>query len=286
MITDKEINLVYLADSLMRKETEPYRAFFLELMGIFNECNVKFSILPMTRNIWARDFMPIQVSDDHFAQFVYNPDYMQSATQQKNLSDVDDICRRINIVTEKSKLKVDGGNVVRSSNRVIMCNKVFDENNHLSDKEVKSELIARLGVKEIIFLPWDKKRDFTGHADGMVRFLDDNTVFVNDMTKPEDQHMMHQILDILQSAGLVCIKLPYNPYSNPSYTSAKGIYINYLETDSAVIVPTFGLKEDDEALKVFHENFKGKEIRSIDSNVIAKEGGILNCITWNIKKAF
>ena len=51
-----------------------------------------------------------------------------------------------------------------------------------------------------------------------------------------------------------------------------------------VIVPTFGIKEDDEAVKTFEDIFAGQTIITIDSNEIAEKGGILNCISWNIFK--
>jgi agmatine deiminase len=50
-----------------------------------------------------------------------------------------------------------------------------------------------------------------------------------------------------------------------------------------VFVPKFGIKEDDIAVKAFEKIF-GKPIVQVDSSEIANDGGVLNCITWNIKK--
>lgn len=50
----------------------------------------------------------------------------------------------------------------------------------------------------------------------------------------------------------------------------------------AVIVPTFKTKYDDKAIKVFEDVFKEQTIKTVESNELADEGGILNCITWNI----
>jgi agmatine deiminase len=51
-----------------------------------------------------------------------------------------------------------------------------------------------------------------------------------------------------------------------------------------IILPTFGIKEDDEIVKLFEGIFEGSNIYPIDSNEIANDGGFLNCITWNILK--
>ena len=54
--------------------------------------------------------------------------------------------------------------------------------------------------------------------------------------------------------------------------------------ENTVIIPTFGIKEDNMTVKQFEKIFAGQNITTIDSNEIANEGGILNCITWNILK--
>lgn len=61
------------------------------------------------------------------------------------------------------------------------------------------------------------------------------------------------------------------------------VYINYLQMSGLVIVPTFNIVEDDEAINQLKEVFPNDKILSTDSSEIAKEGGILNCISWNIK---
>jgi len=86
----------------------------------------------------------------------------------------------------------------------------------------------------------------------------------------------------LHNAGLDWIELPYNPPSDPTSISARGLYLNYLQMKQAVIVPTFKTKVDEQAIKVLEQVFKGQTIATVDSNELADEGGILNCITWNI----
>jgi agmatine deiminase len=124
-------------------------------------------------------------------------------------------------------------------------------------------------------------KDFTGHADGMVRFLDNNTVIINDHSKekPEFQRAFKIALD---NAGLDYIEIPYNPYGNKTYGQANGDYINFLQMQNTVIIPTFGIKEDEVAVRQFEQLFSGQKIATIDSNEVADNGGILNCITWNI----
>jgi agmatine deiminase len=225
--------------------------------------------------------MPIQISKDEFVQFNYNPDYLQPKKYHKTISDVDSICKAINLKTKKSTLVVDGGNVSRTAVKVIMCDKVFHENQNLSEKEVIKQLRELFQVNKLYFVPWDIK-DFTGHADGMVRFINNNTVLINDYSK-ENAEFQRCFRMSLHNAGLDWIELPYNPPYDPTLTSARGLYLNYLQMKQAIIVPIFKTRQDEKALKVLQQVFNRQTIVTIDSNELADHGGILNCITWNIK---
>jgi len=52
----------------------------------------------------------------------------------------------------------------------------------------------------------------------------------------------------LDNAELDYIEIPYNSYINKSYDKANGDYINFLQMENTVIIPTFGIKEDEMAI--------------------------------------
>jgi agmatine deiminase len=183
-----------------------------------------------------------------------------------------------------SELVIDGGNVIRTKDKVIMCAKVFKENKEVSEKVLINKLKEYFEIDKLFFLPWGKS-DFTGHADGMVRFINENRVLINHYSNPkENQEFQQSVRICLHNAGLEWTEIPYNPYVNKPYTKATGIYLNYLEMKDIIIFPTFKIPEDDLAIRVIQELFPDHIIKTIDSNIIAEKGGVLNCITWNIKK--
>lgn len=279
MITDSQTNKLYLADCLPNMQP----TFFPRFKSVLEECEIDYVLLTSTKDIWARDYMPIQIDTDKFIQFVYNPDYLQFKKYFNRISDGGAICNEIGIDTITSNIVLDGGNVVKASNKVIMTDKVFYENPIYERDQI--ELIKKLEdtfqVDKVIFIPQQPYDPF-GHADGLVRFLDDKTVLINKHSDKE-KNFKRALLVALDSAGLDYVEIPYNPYNNKPYTSAKGIYINYLQMDGIVILPVFGQDEDEGVVKQFETLFKGYRIETVDSNEIAKGGGILNCITWNIK---
>jgi agmatine deiminase len=275
MVTDRETNFLYLAGCLLDKHPK----FFKEFETVLKRCKISFERLPCTKDIWAVDYMPIQITTNEFIQFIYKPDYLNE--YQDKISKVDSICKAINVKPYKIELIVDGGNVVRCLDKVIMCDKVFHENKKIPEKDLIKKLKELFKVDKLFFVPWDTD-DFTGHADGMVRFIDSDTVLINDYSKekPEFQKSFRMSL---YNAGLNWKELPYNPPYDPTYISARGLYLNYLQMKQAVIMPTFKSKFDDKAYKILKEVFRGQAIETVDSNEIAREGGVLNCITWNIK---
>ncbi|MBA3675052.1 MAG: agmatine deiminase family protein [Chitinophagaceae bacterium] len=52
-----------------------------------------------------------------------------------------------------------------------------------------------------------------------------------------------------------------------------------------IIIPIYDKKEDAQVVKQFEILFPSYTIRTIDCNEIAIEGGILNCISWNVYKS-
>ncbi len=276
MITDSQTNKLFLADCLPKMQPK----FFERFKKVLDNCNINFEFLPETKDIWAVDFMPLQISKDKFVKFVYNPDYLRKTIKgRKSISDVNSICKAIGITPKEENIVLDGGNVIRTKSKVIMTDKVFTENPTINEKQLIKMLKDTFEVDDLFFVPKHPK-DFTGHADGIVRFLDNDTVLINDYSKENTDYQRNFRL-ALYNAGLDYVEIPYSPVANGS-DSAKGFYINYLQMKQAIILPTFGIETDDKAVKQFEQLFSGQKIMTIDSNEIANKGGILNCITWNI----
>lgn len=277
MISEDQTNMLYLADCLPVKFPQFYSRFnhLLKTQGI------QLNLLPGTKDVWVRDYMPVQTSADRFIQFRYDPDYLKPKKYWKTISDYKRICENIRITTFPCELVVDGGNVVKHSNKAILCDKVFCENPDLAPVHIIQALEHALNA-EIIIVP-SPPNDFTGHSDGVVRFLDHNTVLVNRYAD-DDNIYSTMLLKALAKKGFNTIEIPYNPYRNTSFDDATGIYLNYLQIQGFVFLPVFNIAEDEIAVRAFEKLFPNEKVITVKSNEIAKEGGVLNCISWSIFK--
>lgn len=58
-------------------------------------------------------------------------------------------------------------------------------------------------------------------------------------------------------------------------------YANFLFVNGAVLVPTYNVKEDEKAIKIFQETFNDRDIIPIDCSVLIRQHGSLHCVTMN-----
>jgi agmatine deiminase len=277
-ILPHETNTLFLADTLPKY----YPRFFRCFSEILTEEGVSYRLLPHTKDVWARDYMPLQVDQNTFVQFSYAPSYLKTAADRSTISDVDLIVADLGIRPTKSSIIIDGGNVVYTRRKAILSSRVFRDNPQFKKEDVCSAILDILNLEEVIIIP-ESPDDLTGHADGMLRFIDDDTVLMNDFS--QEPASFREALDkTLKSHGLKTVILPYQPYQNIHIHQANGVYINYLQMQDKLFFPVFGLKEDEMALSIVSKVFPKDRIIPVDCNDIARDGGILHCITWNIKQ--
>ncbi len=279
MIADKETNHLYLSDRL----ESDYPNFFKNFKKELDRHSIVPEYLPDTRDVWCVDFMPIQINESDFVQFKYYPTYLRTKKLEKTISDTSLICKQIDLSPSVTEIIADGGNVTRSNNKVIMTTRVITENPQYSIKELTDKLTDLFQIDQLILIP-EQPKDFTGHSDGMVRFIDNDTVIINDYSKEPVKDFQLHLKIALNNAGLDTIEIPTSVYDNDKYDDATGDYINYLQMDGIIFVPTFKRKEDDKVIRQIEEIFSGTTIVPVESNELSKDGGIINCVTWNIKK--
>lgn len=276
MITDRETNILYLSPLL---EVD-YPSFSKEFFSKLNKYKVDLKFIPHTKDVWCRDYMPIQIRENSFARFTYDPPYLKN--DKPFISDNIAISTSMELQeVYHSILKVEGGNIVKSNNKVITTSRIFKDNPEIEKDWMVESIRDFLSVDEVIIIP-EQPKDFTGHSDGMVRFIDDETVMINDYQDEEDREFVEKFYKVLAEHQLKIIEIPTSMYSNKTSKDATGCYINYLQVGKIIFLPVFDRKEDKKVEDMFNTIFKIHDIVPVISNELAEEGGILNCISWNI----
>ena len=208
MIPDNQTNFLYLADCLPKR----YPTFFTSFEKLLNECKINFALIPHTKDVWAVDYMPIQIAGNKFVQFTYNPIYLQLKKYLPTISDVDKICATMGLAPLKTDIVLDGGNVVRSAHKAIMTDRIFGENPRYDRKQLIKKLKELLQIDHLYFVP-EQPGDFTGHSDGMVRFINEGKVVINDFSNEKD--WFKRAFEIaIHNTGLDYKTLPYSVEQN------------------------------------------------------------------------
>lgn len=275
-------NTVYISSLL--KEKFPNAA--AELLRVLNKHNICVKELTNTKDIWCRDYMPIQNRMGELVQFNYDPSYLKGEREwEESKSDVHEVCKANGINPIFSDIRIDGGNVVMCGSKAILTNRIFMENPEYEKDALIAELKRLLKAEVYIIPSYSISEDVTGHADGMVRFIDENTILGNDLTDDYD-YIKKGFAKMCKEASLKYIDVPYFvPEKDPKYEmNAIGIYVNYLEVGNLIVLPVFEVKgnKDKEVLELFRKIFPDKVIETINYNEVAQEGGLLNCTTWTI----
>ena len=283
MITDSQTNRVYFSQLLENKLQ--YAVFSKDLKSILDKHGIHYGFLPETLDIWCRDYMPVQTNSDNFIQYRYEPDYLLSKKYRRIKTYPDLVCDHIGIQTRKTNIILDGGNIVKSKNKVIMTDKIIPENSpHFLKAELLSELRKLFEVDEIVLIPWFIEDEF-GHADGILRFIDEEQVLVDGYHKLSKSAYGEKLYKVLKMHHLKPVELNFNV----RYQSNKNWgYLNFLQMEKLLLIPYFGIDEDEQALMQFKQIFpeyadKG-QIESIDASVLINDGGVLNCASWNIMR--
>ena len=277
MLKPNSLNRVYLSKLLYENKT--YKKEHNRLIEILKRNNIDYKYIDGTKDIWCRDYMPIQVTKDKFVQFRYEPSYLSDDLDLQ--SDTKEICKLNNIEPIFSDINLDGGNVVSCSNKVVMTDRIFDENPQYKDKTQLIKELESLFEVEVIIIP-QSKMDLTGHADGMIRFVDGSTVLVNDRDK-DYKYIAKGINKAMKEHNIDVIDIPFFDYKSKKYRdNAIGCYLNYLEINDVIVLPIFEVEgnKDRNVIEKFKTIFPNRKIETINYNSIGLQGGLLNCTTW------
>jgi agmatine deiminase len=278
MIPDWNTNKVYFSG---RIETD-YPKSHSNILIALKSLKIEPHYLSDTKDVWARDYMPIQVGKEKFIEYRYDPDYLQGKTKgYRDLKSYPDIiCNRNNLpTTTKSDLILDGGNIVKSENSIILTDKVIIEN-RLTKTETINRLKKVFEVDKVILIPWYKKEKF-GHSDGVLRFINENTVLLHEADKNNSL-----LIKEIQDSRIQIKWLEFNVFKKNKLNWA---YLNFLQMENAMLVPKLGIDEDEQAFEQISELFnhliEPKRIVQVSVRELVEiGGGALNCISWTIQE--
>lgn len=245
------------------------------------------AIAPM-QDIWMRDFTSANPAQP--VLFRYTAAGQGGSKKGQSISD--EVQAEFKYYGKKAGLQYrttpllnDGGNWVEDGYGNVVVSTKFLADNRLTESEARQKLKTLTGAKNIAFIEADEQGGLE-HADGVVSFVDQNTLVIN--SYPEDPDYAKQLkADLKRGLPNVKIREIITPYDgsqiyDAKFGSACGLYTNMLVTPERIYFPQFGIKEDAVALQQIRSATK-RTVVPVQSASVCHMGGGVRCMSWQIR---
>ncbi len=284
-------------------------------LGTDRILSVGFTVPMQYNDVWVRDTGPIPTSDG-LAAFCFNAWGGKEGLYrdwEKDSSVPEQIANFLSLPLARASLTLEGGNLTTDGEGTLIAVRPSilskNRNRGISQAQAEAEFSAFLGAKKVIWLDEGLRYDETGgHVDNLCAFAARHVLLLawtDDPAHPQYKIVRRtkELLSRERDASgnpfeIVSIPLP-RPFlrteedceglvladGSKRRTVGEPIqasYINFIFVNGGVIVPQFGLPEDEEAKEAFQKVFPSREIVAFPSREIVLGGGGLHCITRNL----
>ncbi len=247
-----------------------------------------------TNDTWARDISAISVEEDG-AVVVYDFEFnawggkfeyaKDNALTRSIASHYSYRVRHINFILEGGGIETNGKGILLTT-AACMLN---PNRNALDEATTTQRLKEFFGLDEVLYLRhgYLAGDDTDSHIDTLARFVDERTIMYVKCDDEKDEHfeelskMEAKLQAIAKEHDFSLIALPF---CDPLYYDGERLpatYANFLMINGAVLVPLYGVAQDAEALRIFEEFFKDRDVIGIDCSVLVRQHGSLHCVTMN-----
>jgi len=198
----------------------------------------------------------------------------------------------IPFVLEGGSIETDGLGTLLSTSRCLLSP---SRNPGYSREEIEEKLRQYLFVDRILWLNHGHLAgdDTDAHIDTLVRFCNPQTLAFMRCTNSLDIHyesfrnMEEELKDFRDAFGK-----PYNlvplPWPDACYGAdghrLPATYANFLIINEAVILPVYGVAQDEEAIDVLCGLFPERKVIPVNCLTLIEQHGSLHCITMHFPK--
>lgn len=263
---------------------------YLHRHGAADMARVRFLVLP-TNDIWIRDYGPLVGVAPDGQKVAVNPiyDVLPAYPQQDDNAMVERWAAHHGLPTWDIDLHTEGGNLWSDGQGTLMMSEqVFYSNRYYERDTLEGHLRQYFDFEKLIISPRLTLEE-TGHIDLLVKLASADTVLVSAATSMTTATALRKnqrlFLRERNAAGsqYKVLELPTPPlYLNWFAYTIRRSYTNALTVNGRVLVPVFGVPEDEQALRIYEQAMPGYTIVPIDSRVGINGGGAVHCMTKEV----
>ncbi len=248
-----------------------------------------------TNDTWARDCSALTIIENgekKLLDFHFNGWGNKFAhTKDNNMSKA--LSSYYNYPMQSIDFVLEGGGVESNGDGIILtttnCMHNPNRNPHLNAQTITKKLQNYFGAKEILYLNhgYLAGDDTDSHIDTLARFIAKDTIMYVKCHDKTDEHyealnaMEQELKKLAQEHNFSLIALPMSSKVTFEGERLPATYANFLFVNGAVLVPTYNVPTDTEALAIFKQTFPQREIIPIDCSILIRQHGSLHCITMH-----
>ncbi len=258
--------------------------------------NVSFHHIK-SQDVWVRDYGPIFVKksgkERAATKWIFNAwggkyDELltDNETGMKICLELGEPIFEPGIVLEGGSVDIDGSGTCLTTTQCLL-NK--NRNPQLSKEEIAGYLRNYLGITNLVWLGEGISGDDTdGHVDDIARFVSPGKVIcvIEEDPSDENHHALKKNCETLQKSKLadgsplevIPLKMPGKVLDEEG-RRLPASYANFYIGNDALLVPIFGGKNDEAALSVLSETFRGRNVIGINCTELVYGFGGIHCVT-------
>ncbi len=194
--------------------------------------------------------------------------------------------KKIDLILEGGAIESNGVDTILTTSECVL-NK--NRNASLKKEQMTKKLQEEFGMSKILYLNhgYLAGDDTDSHIDTLARFIDEKSIMYVQCKDESDEHytelklMEDELKAFKNEYGFNLIALPMTDACYFDGERLPATYANFLFVNGAVLVPTYGVKQDEEALEIFRKTFPTRDIVGINCFSLIKQHGSLHCVTMN-----
>ena len=198
--------------------------------------------------------------------------------------------RAVDFVLEGGSIESDGEGTLLATSECLLT----PSRNASMDRGAIEQLLSEmLGADRILWLNhgYLAGDDTDSHIDTLARFCAPDHICYIACPDVADEHYsalaaMEEDLQEFRQRDGTPYKLTALPWPDPVFGDEgerlPATYANFLVINGAVLLPVYGVPQDDEAIRIISQIFSGREIIPINCRTLVKQHGSLHCVTMQI----
>ncbi|MEW6259698.1 MAG: agmatine deiminase family protein [Thermodesulfobacteriota bacterium] len=280
-------SVVWVSTPLQRRSALSY----LEQQGVSTE-HIHWVMDP-TDTVWIRDYGPQVIRAIDSAQWgVVDFHYYDDRRKDDNTPIVMALGLQLPYVDRQRKdvVYTEGGNLNHDGlGGVVYSQRTYKSNLGVPSEEIDRRILDALQATKAL-VPQDPVLDGTGHVDMFMKIVRPDTVLIGQYRPDQiDYAVLEENAalfaretnargDHWQVVRIVQPDVYYTRFLLPVIRT----YTNSLMINDYVIVPVYGIAEDEQALAVYREVLPEKTLVPLDARDIISSGGAWHCVTMEV----